>query len=119
MAKEKKETYGFLSKLVVTLMSEDKLFTYAFLKTELQLSPKMLSRMKRGEDAYIYQYVRLLSFLLNILNLKFMPEDLWKELKLALTTRCDLVVAVVPHHSCGTVQPKHWTMVMEWDGVEL
>lgn len=117
MVKEKKETYEFLAKLVVTLINEDDLFTYDFLTGELHLSPKMLSQMKRGEDEYIYRYVRLLRCLLENLNLKFLPEELWKELKLALTSRCDLAVAVVPHHSCGTVQPKNWTMVVEWDGV--
>ena len=32
---------------------------------------------------------------------------------------CDLVVATVPHRSCGTCQPTEWVAVMHWDGVKL
>ena len=44
---------------------------------------------------------------------------LLKELRIVLSSNCDLVVATVPHCSHGTCQPKEWVIVMEWDGVRF
>ena len=46
-------------------------------------------------------------------------DMLLKELRIVLSSNCDLVVATVPHCSHGTCQPKEWVIVMEWDGVRL
>lgn len=119
MVKEKKESYEFLGKLVVSLMNTDNLFTYDFFKREFPVSDKTLSEMKRGDDKYIYQYVRLIQCILKNINLKILMDEILKQIKMALVSHCDLVIATVPRSSSGTGQPENWEVIMQWDGVIL
>lgn len=59
MTTNKQETYKFLGDLVVSLMGMDPLFTFSFFKHEFPISDKMLVALKRGENEYVYQYVRV------------------------------------------------------------
>lgn len=119
MVKEKKETYEFLSKLVVSLMNTDVLFTYDFFKREFPISDKTLSEMKRGEDKYIYQYVRIIRYMLETINLKILMDEILKQIRMALVSHYDLALAAVPHGSHGAGQPERWEVIMQWDGVIL
>ena len=48
MAKEKQEPYEFLSNLVLALMDMDRIFSNSFFTSELDISPKTLSEIRRG-----------------------------------------------------------------------
>ena len=102
MAKEKQKPYEFLSNLVLALMDTDSAFINAFFM-----------------DMCIYQYVRVIRCMTKYLHLMIQLDMLLKELRIVLSSNCDLVVATVPHCSHGTCQPKEWVIVMEWDGVRL
>ena len=119
MAKEKQKPYEFLSNLVLALMDTDSAFINAFFMDEFAISPNTLSEIRRGEDMYIYQYVRVIRCMMKYLHLIVRMDMLLKELRTVLASNCDLVVATVPHCSHGTCQPKEWVIVMEWDGVRL
>ena len=67
----------------------------------------------------IYQYVRVIRCMTKYLHLIIQLDMLLKELRIVLSSHCDLVVATVPHRSCGTCQPTEWVAVMHWDGVKL
>ena len=103
MAKEKQKPYEFLSNLVLALMDTDSAFINAFFMDEFA----------------IYQYVRVIRCMTKYLHLMIQLDMLLKELRIVLSSNCDLVVATVPHCSHGTCQPKEWVIVMEWDGVRL
>ena len=119
MAKEKQEPYEFLSNLVLALMDMDRIFSNSFFTSELDISPKTLSEIRRGEDMCIYQYVRVIRCMTEYLHLIIRMDMLLKELRTVLASKCDLVVATVPHRFHGTCQPKEWVVVMQWDGVKL
>ena len=119
MAKEKQKPYEFLSNLVLALMDTDSAFINAFFMDEFAISSKTLGGIRRGEDMCIYQYVRVIRCMTKYLHLMIQLDMLLKELRIVLSSHCDLVVATVPHRSCGTCQPKEWVIVMEWDGVRL
>ena len=119
MAKEKQKTYEFLSNLVLALMDMDRIFSNSFFSSEFAISPSTLSEIRRGEDMCIYQYVRVIRCMTKYLHLMIQLDMLLKELRIVLSSNCDLVVATVPHCSHGTCQPKEWVIVMEWDGVRL
>ena len=119
MAKEKQEPYEFLSNLVLALMSTDRIFSNSFFISEFAVSPKTLGEIRRGEDMCIYQYVRVIRCMTKYLHLIIQMDMLLKELRIVLFSHCDLVVATVPHCSCGTCQPTEWVTVMQWDGVKL
>lgn len=119
MVKEKEESYDFLGNLVVSLMSKDKLFTNKFFQGEFSVSDRLLSEMKRGKEEYIYQYVRLIQCMLKNLNLKILLDEILKQIKVALASHYDLVIATVPHCSHGAVRPEKWEVIMQWDGVIL
>lgn len=119
MVKEKRETYEFLGKLVVSLMDMDKLFTYDFFEKELCVSPKKLSEMRHGEDEYIYQYARLIRCIMEYMNLTILMDEILKQLKVVLTSHYDLVIATIPHGFHGAIQPEKWEVVIQWDGVIL
>ena len=53
MAKEKQEPYEFLSNLVLALMDIDRIFSNSFFTSELDISPKTLSEIRRGDDQSI------------------------------------------------------------------
>ena len=53
MAKEKQEPYEFLSNLVLTLMSADRIFSNSFFISEFAVSPKTLGEIRRGEDMHL------------------------------------------------------------------
>ena len=114
MAKEKQEPYEFLSNLVLALMDIDRFFI-----SEFAISPKTLGEIRRGEDMCIYQYVRVIRCMTKYLHLIIQMDMLLKELRIVLSSHCDLVVATVPHRSYGTCQPKEWVVVIHWDGVKL
>ena len=106
MAKEKQKPYEFLSNLVLALMDMDRIFSNSFFTSELDISPKTLSEIRRGEDMcmkYLHLIVRM--------------DMLLKELRTVLASNCDLVVATIPHRFHGTYQPKEWVVVMHWDGI--
>ena len=119
MAKEKQKTYEFLSNLVLALMDTDSAFINAFFMDEFAISSKTLGGIRRGEDMCIYQYVRVIRCMTKYLHLMIQLDMLLKELRIVLSSHCDLVVATVPHRSCGTCQPTEWVAVMHWDGVKL
>lgn len=120
MAKEKQEPYEFLSNLVLALMNTDEAFSNTFFMSEFPISPKTLREIRRGEDMCIYQYVRVVRCMTEYLHLIIQMDMLLKELRIALSSNCDLVVATVPHRSYGrTCQPKEWVVVVQWDGVKL
>ena len=119
MAKEKQKPYEFLSNLVLALMDTDSAFINAFFMDEFAISSKTLGGIRRGEDMCIYQYVRVIRCMTKYLHLMIQLDMLLKELRIVLSSNCDLVVATVHHCSHGTCQPKEWVIVMEWDGVRL
>lgn len=119
MAKEKQKPYEFLSNLVLALMDMDRIFSNSFFISEFAISPKTLGEIRRGEDMCIYQYVRVIRCMTEYLHLIIQLDMLLKELRIVLSSHCDLVVATVPHRSCGTCQPTEWVAVMHWDGVKL
>ena len=119
MAKEKQKPYEFLSNLVLALMDTDSAFINAFFMDEFAISSKTLGGIRRGEDMCIYQYVRVIRCMTKYLHLMIQLDMLLKELRIVLSSNCDLVVATVPHCSRGACQPKEWVIVMEWDGVRL
>ena len=69
MAKEKQKPYEFLSNLVLALMGTDRIFSNSFFTSELDISPKTLSEIRRGEDMCIYQYVRVIRCMTEYLHL--------------------------------------------------
>ena len=105
MAKEKQEPYEFLSNLVLALMNADRIFSDSFFISEFAVSPKTLREIRRGEDMCIYQYVLVIRCMTKYLHLITQIDMLLKELRIVLSSHCDLVVATVPHRSCGTCQP--------------
>lgn len=117
MAKEKHEPYEFLGNMIVTLMNTDSMFTYRFFKEEFPISDKTLIEMKRGEDMCIYQYVRLVRCMTEYIHLTILMDVLLKQLKVVLSSNCDLVIATVPHRTAGNSQPEEWKVVIQWDGV--
>ena len=119
MAKEKQKPYEFLSNLVLALMGTDRIFSNSFFSSEFAISPNTLSEIRRGEDMYIYQYVRVIRCMMNEIHLVILMEVLQKELKIALTTHSDLVIGVVPHKNNGNCQPEERMVVMCWDGVKV
>ena len=119
MAKEKQKPYEFLSNLVLVLMGMDRIFNNSFFISELAISPRTLSAIRRGEDMCIYQYVRVIRCMTEYLNLIIRMDMLLKELRAVLASNCDLVVATVSHRFHETYQPKEWVVVMHWDGVRL
>ena len=106
MAKEKQKPYEFLSNLVLALMDTDSAFINAFFMDEFAISSKTLGGIRRGEDMCIYQYVRVIRCMTKYLHLMIQLDMLLKELRIVLSSNCDLVVATVPHCSHGTCQPK-------------
>ena len=113
MAKEKQKPYEFLSNLVLALMGTDRIFSNSFFSSEFAISPNTLSEIRRGEDMYIYQYVRVIRCMMKYLHLIVRME-----LRTVLASNCDLVVATIPHRFHGTYQPKEWVVVMHWDGIK-
>ena len=105
MAKEKQEPYEFLSNLVLALMDMDRIFSNSFFISEFAISPKTLGEIRRGEDMCIYQYVRVIRCMTKYLHLIIQLDMLLKELRIVLSSHCDLVVATVPHRSCVTCHP--------------
>jgi len=119
MTKEKRKSYEFLSNLVLSLMNTDSIFINDFFMDEFPISSKTLGEMRRGEDMCIYQYLRVIQCMTDYLHLIIQMDVLLKELRVVLSSNCDLVIATVPHRSSGTCQPKEWLVLMQWDGVKL
>ena len=86
MAKEKQEPYEFLSNLVLTLMSADRIFSNSFFISEFAVSPKTLGEIRRGEDMCIYQYVRVIRCMTKYLHLIIQMDMLLKELRIVLSS---------------------------------
>ena len=95
MAKEKQKPYEFLSNLVLALMDTDSAFINAFFMYELAIASKTLGGIRRGEDMCIYQYVRVIRCMTKYLHLMIQLDMLLKELRIVLSSNCDLVVATV------------------------
>ena len=92
MAKEKQKPYEFLSNLVLALMDTDSAFINAFFMDEFAISSKTLGGIRRGEDMCIYQYVRVIRCMTKYLHLMIQLDMLLKELRIVLSSNCDLVV---------------------------
>ena len=75
MTKEKQRTYEFLGNIMVSLMDTDILITYPFLKTELHISSRDLSAMKKGSNMCIYQYVRVVSCITEQIHLGILYDS--------------------------------------------
>ncbi|MEY8687674.1 hypothetical protein AB9N12_16590 [Bacteroides sp. AN502(2024)] len=119
MTREKRESYEFLSNLVLALMDTDSVFVNAFFINELAISSRTLSGIRRGEDMRIYQYVRVIRCMTESLHLMIQPDVLLKELRTVLSSNRELVVATVPRCSHGSCQPQEWVRVIQWDGVRV
>lgn len=115
MAKERHENYEFLGNVVVSLMDTDKLFTYDFLGKELRISRGIISALRKGEDKSVYEYIRVIGFMTELIHLKIMMDVLLKQLRLVLFANRDLVIGTVPHHSYGNGKPEEWVVVMRWE----
>lgn len=119
MAKKKHEPYEFLGNVVVSLMNTDKSITYTFLEAELDIARRDVSKMRQGQSLHVYQYVRVVGYIMNEIHLEILLNVLLKELKTVLTSHCDLVIGTIPHRLYGTGQPTEWVVVMRWDGVRF
>lgn len=117
MAKEKHGNYEFLGNIIVSLMNTDKLFTYDFLEKELKISRGTISALRKGEDKNVYDYIRVIGYLTELIHLKIMMGVLLKLLKQVLFGNCDLVIGTIPHHSHGNGKPDDWVVVMRWERV--
>lgn len=116
MAKEKREPYEFLSKVVVSLMNVDKSINYDYLIVELHISSKYLSAIRKGEDMHVYYYVEVISRVMNEIHLEISMPTLLKCLMEVLNHHADLVIGTVPHHAHGNVQPQDWKVLLKWNG---
>ena len=119
VVKGKHDSYEFLNNMMVSLMNVDASLNYPYLEMELHMSARDISAVKNGHNVCIYQYVRVIRCMTKYLHLIIQMDMLLKELRIVLSSHCDLVVATVPHRSCGTCQPTEWVAVMHWDGVKL
>ncbi|MDD3040109.1 hypothetical protein [Bacteroides sp.] len=116
MAKERHESYEFLSKMMISLMNVDKLYNYPFLQAELHMSKRDVSAIKKGHDMFIYQYVRVVNYITEQIHLDILMDVLLKQLKIMLATHSDLVIGIVPHKNNRDSRPEEWVVVMRWDG---
>ena len=66
MTKENHGPYEFLGSMVVNLMNIDKSISYSFLEDELHISGRDVSAMRQGKDLHVYQYVRVVSCIMEI-----------------------------------------------------
>lgn len=119
MTKENHGPYEFLGSMVVNLMNIDKSISYSFLEDELHISRRDVSAMRQGKDLHVYQYVRVISCIMDEIHLEILLNALLKELKNVFATHCDLVIGTIPHRLYGNGQPAEWVVVMRWDGVEV
>lgn len=115
----KHDSFKFLGNMVVSLMNADTLFTYSFFRSELSISDKTLSGMKKGNDMCVYQYVRVICCMTETLHLQILMDVLQKELREVLTSHCDLVIATVPYKAGENAQPREWKVVIRWDGIRV
>ena len=117
MTKENHGPYEFLGSMVVNLMNIDKSISYSFLEDELHISGRDVSAMRQGKDLHVYQYVRVVSCIMDEIHLEILLNALLKELKNVFAAHCDLVIGTIPHRLYGNGQPAEWVVVMRWDGV--
>ena len=111
MAKEKQKPYEFLSNLVLALMGTDRIFSNSFFSSEFAISPNTLSEIRRGEDMYIYQYVRVIRCMMKYLHLIVRMDMLLKELRTVLASNCDLVVCYDSAPFSRNLPTKEWVVV--------
>ena len=64
--KKNRNHTSFLSNLVLALMGTDRIFSNSFFSSEFAISPNTLSEIRRGEDMYIYQYVRVIRCMMKV-----------------------------------------------------
>ena len=112
MTKENHGPYEFLGSMVVNLMNIDKSISYSFLEDELHISRRDVSAMRQGKDLHVYQYVRVISCIMDEIHLEILLNALLKELKNVFATHCDLVIGTIPHRLYGNGQPAEWVVVM-------
>lgn len=113
----KKDHTEFISQLMVTLLNVDKVTTYDFLSSELDVSKTTISEVKKGEDVCIRHYIRVVEYVLNLIRLTVFTKVLLGQLKRALKERRDIVIGTVPHGKNGvkTTTPDDWEVVAKWD----
>lgn len=96
MTKENHGPYEFLGSMVVNLMNIDKSISYSFLEDELHISGRDVSAMRQGKDLHVYQYVRVVSCIMDEIHLEILLNALLKELKNVFAAHCDLVIGTIP-----------------------
>ncbi|KAA3219454.1 hypothetical protein F1985_13205 [Akkermansia sp. BIOML-A41] len=72
MTKENHGPYEFLGSMVVNLMNIDKSISYSFLEDELHISRRDVSAMRQGKDLHVYQYVRVISCIMDEIHLEIL-----------------------------------------------
>ena len=105
MTKENHGPYEFLGSMVVNLMNIDKSISYSFLEDELHISGRDVSAMRQGKDLHVYQYVRVVSCIMDEIHLEILLNALLKELKNVFAAHCDLVIDTIPHRLSVSVKP--------------
>lgn len=94
-------------------------FVLSPVEEELHISGRDVSAMRQGKDLHVYQYVRVVSCIMDEIHLEILLNVLLKELKNVFTANCDLVIGTIPHRLYGNGQPTEWVVVMKWDGVRV
>lgn len=113
----KKKNHEFISKLMVTLLNVDKVTTYDFLSSELDVSKSTISEVKKGGDICIRHYIRVVDYVLNLIRLTVIKKALLRQIKQALKERSDIAVGVIPRAKNGVknAAPIDWEVVAKWD----
>lgn len=105
----------FLSKTMLTLLSTDNLFVYGFFEAELNMSPKILSAIKKGEDMCISHYLRVINLVMEIIGLTILLAELYEQIRQVLIEHKDMVIATVPHKKQGICKPDEWVTIIKWN----
>lgn len=109
------ECYEFISDLMIILFKSDHLITYDYLAAELHISRTMLSAVKRGKVMKLNQYLRVIVFIMGTIHLTVMLPVLLVQVKKAITTHSDLMIATVPHQTKCKCVPQDWMQLTRWD----
>ena len=112
-----RDHYEFISQLMVTLLNVDKVTTYDFLASELDVSKSTISEVKKGGDINIRHYIRLVDYVLNLIRLTIITKALLRQIKQAMKERSDIAVGVIPRTKNGAknAAPINWEVVAKWD----
>lgn len=109
-----KEYYDFISNMMMALINTDEIFTYNYLTAELQISRNMLCFIRHGRDLYIHQYLRVITYIMELIELTLFMNVLLEQLRKVLSGKYDLVIGTIPHDRMQKSEPESWTVVMTW-----